>query len=120
VTVNVNTTLCAPEDAVPVTVTGYDPTGVDPDVTNVIVDEPPALTDTGLNDTATPDGNPEADNDTDCADPDVTAVNTDTDTDPPAATEPDDGDTDTEKSLPAGLLVIWLKIFEYAQPVALS
>src|SRR6185312_10089371 len=76
----------------------YVPATADELLVTVIVDEPPALTDVGLNDTVTPVGTPDADSDTVCALPDVTAVFTVADVDPPAVTEPDDGDNDTEKS----------------------
>jgi hypothetical protein len=98
VTVNVNVVVCVPDVAVPVTVTGYVPAGVDADVAIVNVDEPPAVTDVGLNDALAPDGNPDAENATDCAEPDVTAVFTVVEPDWPALTMADVGDTDTEKS----------------------
>jgi hypothetical protein len=46
---------------------------LDPAVT-VIVEELPAVTEAGLNDTAAPAGTPLAESDTDCAEPLVTAV----------------------------------------------
>ncbi|MFR9781102.1 hypothetical protein ACL02O_34340, partial [Micromonospora sp. MS34] len=64
----------------------------------VIVDEPPEVTEDGLNDALAPLGRPDAANDTVCADPLVVAVATVLDTEPPAVTEPDVGDNDTEKS----------------------
>ena len=85
---------------VPVIVTVYVPGGVDVDVVMVIVDEPPAVTDDGLNDAPAPDGRPLADSDTVWAEPDVTAVDTVAVVDPPGATDPDVGDTEIEKSLP--------------------
>jgi hypothetical protein len=83
-------------------VTGYVPAGVDDDVPIVNVLPAPEFTDEGLNDAVTPAGKPDADNDTDCADPDVTAVATDTDADPPAVSDPDEGLTETEKSFGGG------------------
>src|SRR6185503_18904285 len=62
------------------------------------VDEPPAVTEVGLNDALAPDGRPLADNATVCAEPAVTAVDTVAEVDEPAATEADVGDTEMEKS----------------------
>jgi hypothetical protein len=90
---------------VPVIVTGKVPAGVVVAVVIVMVDEPPAVTDDGLNDAVAPDGRPLADSETVCAEPEVTAVDTVADTEPPGFTAPDVGDTEMEKSLPAGAQV---------------
>ena len=54
------------------------------------------------------------------AQPEVTVVPSVVVVEPPTVTEPEPGLAETEKSLLAGLVVIWLKIFEYAQLAALS
>ena len=83
----------------PVTVIVYVPATADDDVDTVIVELDPEFTDDGLNDTLTPLGAPDADNDTDSALPDVTAVLTEAVVELPAVTEPEAGDNETEKSL---------------------
>ncbi|HEY3632150.1 MAG TPA: hypothetical protein VGL21_14665, partial [Jatrophihabitantaceae bacterium] len=76
------------------------PFAADDAAETVIVDDAPAFTDVGLNDTLTPDGAPLADSATLCADPEVTAVLTVAVVEAPGATDPDDGATEIEKSLP--------------------
>jgi len=104
-----------PELADPFTEMEYVPAAAELVVASFIVELAPAVTDVGLNDTVTPDGAPDADNDTVCALPDVTAVFTVADVELPAVTDPDDGDNDTEKSLltlPPPLVngsKVWLK-----------
>jgi hypothetical protein len=95
-------------------VIGYVPAAVVAEVVTVRVDEAPDVTDAGLNETVDPAGPPVADNATDSAEPDVTAVDTVEVAVPPAAgTEPDEGEADSEKSSPTVvLLVILLKMFE--------
>ena len=83
--------------AVPVIVIGYVPAAVADVVVNVTVEDVPAVTDAGLNDTDTPDGAPLEVNATDCAEPDVTAVLTVAVADEPAATVAEVGETATEK-----------------------
>src|SRR6185437_2703399 len=68
--------------------------------------DPPDDSEAGLNDTDTPLGAPDADNDTDSALPDVTPVLTVADAEPPAVTDPDAGDTAIEKSLEAGAVTV--------------
>jgi hypothetical protein len=69
---------------------------VDEPVLTVIVEEFPAVTEDGLNDTVTPLGAALADSDTLCAEPDVTAVFTVAVAGLPAVTVPDPGETETE------------------------
>ena len=66
----------------------------------VSVDEPPAVTEAGLNDAVAPAGRPLAEKVTVCAEPLVTAVETVVETEPPGLTEPAVGEAATEKSLP--------------------
>jgi hypothetical protein len=94
-----------PDVALPLTVTEYVPDGVLADVEMVRVDDPPDVTDDGLNDALAPLGRPEAENDTVCADPLVVAVATVVETEPPAVTEPEVGESATEKSLVGGGVV---------------
>ena len=61
---------------VPVIVTLNVPDGVVEAVVMVSVDEPPAVTEAGLNDAVAPAGSPLADRDTVWAEPEVTAVAT--------------------------------------------
>jgi len=65
------------------------------------VDDPPAVTEAGLKDAVAPVGRPDAENDTDSAVPEVTAVLTVAVVDPPAVTVPEVGLTESEKSLAA-------------------
>ena len=58
----------------------------------------PELTDAGLKVAVAPAGRPDADRDTDCAEPDVTAVATTAVVEPPTDTDPDEGLTEMEKS----------------------
>ena len=74
------------------------PAAADP-VAMLNVDEPPELTDAGLNDTVDPAGAPVADSATVCADPEVTAVLIIAEVEPPCTTEPLDGLELIEKSL---------------------
>jgi hypothetical protein len=67
-----------------------------------IVELPPEVTDEGENDTLTPLGAPDADNETDSALPDVTAVETVEDVEPPAVSDPELGEAEIEKSLGGG------------------
>jgi hypothetical protein len=71
----------------------------------VSVDEPPAVTDVGLNVALAPLGRPLADNDTVWAEPEVTAVETVVDVPEPAVTVPDVGLTEIEKSFVGGVEV---------------
>src|SRR5262245_8274736 len=68
----------------------------------VMVEEPPAVTDGGLNDALAPAGRPLAENVTVSAEPEMTAVLTVAFTEPPGAVEPEVGLTEMEKSLPLG------------------
>jgi hypothetical protein len=86
---------------VPVTVTAYVPAGVAALVVIVSVLLPPEVTEDGLNDALAPDGRPDADNATDSAEPDVTAVDTVVVAAEPAVTLPEAGERATEKSLAA-------------------
>jgi hypothetical protein len=88
-----------PVAAVPVTVIGYVPAAADDVVATVIVDDEPALTEAGENDTVTPAGAPEEVNATDCELPDVTAVEIVAFAEPPADTDPEPGLSLIEKSL---------------------
>jgi hypothetical protein len=90
--------------ALPFTVIAYVPGAAEEEVANVTVDEPPAATDAGLKETVTPDGAPEADKLTDCADPEVTAVVTVAVAEEPGFTAADAGETESEKSLPGFVL----------------
>jgi hypothetical protein len=67
-----------------------------------MVDEPPEVTEEGLNEAVAPAGRPEAERFTVWALPLVVAVETVAETEPPAVTEPEVGDTETEKSLVGG------------------
>ena len=82
--------------AVPVIVIGYVPAAAADVVVNVTVEDEPAVTDAGLNDTDTPDGAPLEDKATDCAEPDVTAVLTVAVVEEPGATVAEVGETATE------------------------
>src|SRR5436190_1517432 len=66
----------------------------------VSVDDPPAVTEVGLNVAVAPVGRPDADSDTDSAVPEVTAVLTVAVVPLPAVTVPEFGLTEMEKSLP--------------------
>src|SRR5262245_57257050 len=94
VTVSAYGVLCVADAAVPVTLTEYVPGGVLVEVVMVMVDEPPALTDPGLNDAFAPAGRPLAENVTVSAEPEVTAVFTVAFTEPPGALEPEVGLTE--------------------------
>ena len=76
VTVRATLVVCVALVPVPVTVIVYGPGAVDEPTLTVIVEEPPAVTEVGLNDTVVPDGTPLALNATDCAEPLVTDVET--------------------------------------------
>jgi hypothetical protein len=84
---------------VPLTVTEYVPAGVVDEVEIVIVEDPPAVTAVGLNDTVAPEGKPLALKDTVCADPLVTAVLIVEVPDDPCVTVTLDGLAEIEKSL---------------------
>src|SRR5919197_6465337 len=58
VVVRLNVVLCEPDVAVPVTVIVNVPSGVLAEVATRMVEEPPAVTDVGLNVTVAPDGAP--------------------------------------------------------------
>ena len=94
--------LCEPDAAVPVIVIGYVPAGVEADVESVSVDDPPEVTLAGENDADPPDGSPLADSDTDCALPEVVAVDTVVVVPLPTATVPEVGLTAIEKSSGGG------------------
>src|SRR5258706_441291 len=81
-----------------VAVTAYVPGAVDPVVLIVSVDEPPDVTEAGLNDALAPLGRPLADRVTVCAAPTVVVVLTVAVTELPGLIEPEIGDTATEKS----------------------
>src|SRR5574342_897459 len=102
VTVSVYGVLCVFDGEVPVTLTTEVPGGVLVKVLMVMVDEPPAVTDGGLNDALAPAGRPLAENVTVSAEPEVTAVLTVALTEPPGAVEPEVGLPLMEKSLPVG------------------
>jgi hypothetical protein len=74
VTVTVTVVECVALVPVPVTVIGYVPAAVLAPTLTVIVEEPPAVTDVGLNETVIPVGMPLALSDTFCAEPLVTSV----------------------------------------------
>jgi hypothetical protein len=82
------------------------PVGVDDDVDNVRVDEPPELTDAGLKLALTPAGRPDAESATDCAAPDVTAVAMVEVVALPAVVDVDDGLADIEKSFVVGAVTM--------------
>jgi hypothetical protein len=94
--------VCEPDAAVPVIVIGYVPAGVDDEVENVTDDEPPEVTLGGENNAEAPDGSPLAPSETDCALPDVVAVETVALAPLPAVTVPDAGLTEIEKSFGGG------------------
>jgi hypothetical protein len=74
VTVKLTVAECVALGPVPVTVIVYVPVAV-PDPTSIVTaDDPPAVTEAGLNETVVPDGWPLALRLTDCAEPAVTAV----------------------------------------------
>jgi hypothetical protein len=104
-TVSKKVAPCVPDAAEPVTVIVYEPAGVDAVVVIVIVELAPDVTDAGENDALAPVGTPDADNDTDCAEPDVVEVDTVALVEPPAVTVAFVGDTLTEKSFGGGVLV---------------
>src|SRR5580765_4664057 len=113
-TVTVSETLvaCVALAPVPVTVIVYGPAAVDEPTLTVIVEEPPAATDVGLNDTVAPDGTPLALNATDCAEPLVTAVEI---ADVPLApwlTLTPAGDAEIEKSFGGGTVTVSATLVE--------
>ena len=73
------------------------PAAADPAL-SVSVDEPPDVTEAGLNDAEAPAGRPVADNETVCAEPDVVAVLMVDVPEPPAETDTVDGEAAIEKS----------------------
>lgn len=97
-TVRENGTACAADAAVPVTVIGEVPVGVDVVVVTVMVELCPAVTTCGLNDTVAPDGAPVALSDTDWVDPLVIAVVMVLVVPDPAFTVPEVGLAEMEKS----------------------
>jgi hypothetical protein len=101
VTVRENDAVCVADDPVPVIVTVYVPAAVELEVEIVSVDDDPAVTEDGENEAEAPLGSPLALSETDCAEPDVTAVETVALVPDPALTEADVGLTDSEKSLAA-------------------
>jgi len=82
------------------------PTAAEDVVAMGAVDEPPAVTEEGANDTLTPAGAPDADSDTDCATPDVTAVLTVVVAELPCTTDPEAGLAEIEKSLDAAAVTV--------------
>ena len=98
-TVNVNVVVCVAVVPVAVIVTVYVPAGVELEVPIVNVDDEPAVIVAGAKDAVAPDGSPLALRETDCALPDVTAVETVAVVPAPGATVDDAGLTATEKSL---------------------
>ena len=103
VTVRLYVAECVADEPVPVIVTVYVPAGVELDVESVNVDDDPAVTDAGENDAVAPLGRPLALSATDCAEPEVTAVDTVALAPAPAVTLADVGLTESEKSLAGGL-----------------
>jgi hypothetical protein len=101
-TVRLNDVVCEPDAAVPVIVIGYVPAGVEDDVENVTVEEPPEVTLAGENDADAPDGSPLALSETDCALPDVVAVETVALVPLPAVTVPEAGLTEIKKPFGGG------------------
>src|SRR5439155_5467767 len=97
---SVSGTACVADGDLPVIERPKLPTGVAADVEMVIVDEPPAVTDGGLNDAVAPAGSPDADSVTVSGEPSTTEVATVVRADPPAAADTDGGFTDMVKSLP--------------------
>src|SRR4029453_8313744 len=82
----------------------------------VIVDEPPEVTDGGLNDALAPPGRPLADRPTVCGLPEVVAVLTVAVIELPAVTVPDVGLTEMEKSF-AGGVPLTTKSSLFGEPV---
>ena len=105
-TVSVNVVVCVADAPVPVTVMAYVPLGVVVDVLTVRVDDPPEFTEVGLNDAVAPVGRPDAASETDCAEPDVTAVEMVDVAGLPAVTVADDGLAAIEKSFAAGAFTV--------------
>jgi hypothetical protein len=102
-TVRLNVVVCEPDAAVPVIVTGYVPAGVEADVVIVSDDELPVVTLDGVNVAFAPLGSPLAESATDCALPDLIAVETVAPAGLPAVTVPDVGLTAIEKSFAGGV-----------------
>jgi hypothetical protein len=98
-TVRVNVVEWVADAPVPVTVIGYVPPGVLDAVVTVSVEEAPELIGLGLKPALAPDGSPDADSETLCALPAVTAVEIVDVADAPAFTVAEDGESDIEKSL---------------------
>jgi hypothetical protein len=97
-TVRLSVAVCDPLAPAPVIVTLYVPAAVDEPTFSVSVEDAPAVTEDGENDAVAPLGKPLALSETDCALPDVTAVETVAVPLDPAATLTDVGLTATEKS----------------------
>lgn len=117
VTVRLNAVECVAVEPVPVIVTVYVPAGVELEVEIVNVDDDPAVTDAGENDAVAPLGRPLAPSVTDCADPDVTAVETVALAPEPAVTLAEAGLTEIEKSLAGALVTVRLST-AVCEPVA--
>jgi hypothetical protein len=98
VTVSVTVVVCVALEPVPVTVIGYVPGAVAAPTDTVIVDEPPAETVTGLNETVVPAGCPLALRVTLCDEPLTTAVEIVDVPLPPCTTLSDAGLADIVKS----------------------
>jgi hypothetical protein len=84
----------------------YVPAGVELEVAIVNVDDEPDVTDAGENDAVAPDGSPLAVNDTDSAEPEVTAVETVELVPFPAMTLAELGLSEMEKSLAVELVTV--------------
>jgi hypothetical protein len=91
---------------VPVTVSAYVPLGVIDDVLTVNVDDAPDVTELGLNAAVAPAGRPDAESVTDCAAPEVTAVEIVEVAGLPALTVAADGLAVIEKSLAAAAVTV--------------
>src|SRR5262245_17822617 len=91
-TVNVNVVVCVTLVPVPVIVTVYVPAGVEGPVESVNVDDPPELTEAGLNDAVAPLGRPLAERVIVCAAPLVNAVPIVLVSEPPGSTAPELGE----------------------------
>ena len=119
-TVRVNVVVCVALVPVPVIVTGNVPAGVEVAVVSVSVEEPPEVTDVGLNEAAAPAGRPLADSDTVCAVPAVVAVDTVAVAEVPGFTAAEFGLTETEKSLAATLRLTSSYLVNVGSPAKLS
>jgi hypothetical protein len=119
-TVKLNVVVWVVLVPVPVIVTGNVPAGVEVAVARVSVEEPPEVTDVGLNDALAPAGSPLADSDTACAVPDVVAVDTVAVVELPGFTAAEAGLTEIEKSLAATLRLTSSYLVKVGSPAKLS